>query len=128
MVKEVSSKPIKTVKSHDTKKHTTAATPNANESDDEQEYTDCVAEAAAVDGQIFDEKVDRCFIVLDVGSSRKVKCGEGEKEVQKDVYNVNLTTPLGEIIQLTAWGDYATNVYDFFRSGKANYILSKIVN
>lgn len=84
-----------------------------NKSDDEKDYTDCVAEA--VDGEPFDDHVDRCFIILDVGSTRKVKCSDGENEQQKEVYNVNLTTPLGEIIQLTAWADYATNVYDFFR-------------
>ena len=79
MVKEASSKPIKSVKSNDAKKHLTTASPGANESDDEIDYTDCVPEAVA--GEPFDDSVDRCFIIQEVGSTRKVKCGDGEHEV-----------------------------------------------
>jgi hypothetical protein len=36
-------------------------------------------------------------------------------QTRKDVYNVNLTNPLGEQIQLTAWEQLAYNLFDWFR-------------
>ena len=66
-------------------------------------------------GESFDASVDRCFILQEIGSTRKVKCGDGDNEILEEVYNFKLTSPLGEVILLTAWGDHAAKVYSYFR-------------
>ena len=75
---------------------------------DEEEFADC--SAVGVDSKSFDLRVDRCFIISDVGSVRQVAVAS----VQKDVFNVMLITPLGELILLSAWQRIALNLYQFF--------------
>jgi hypothetical protein len=123
MVKYETTKPTKTVKAVDAKKYPSATSlKNASEDDDctqtsdvkEKDFTDCVAKE--INEATFDDQVDRCFIIQEVGTPKKVKCTDCANDVQKDVYNVHLSTPLGEIIELTAcWGDNATNVDDFLK-------------
>ena len=54
---------------------------------DEEEYADC--SAVGVDSKSFDLRVDRCFIITDLGALRQVPVAC----VQKDVFNVMLITP-----------------------------------
>ena len=87
---------------------------SAAPSDSEDEgYSDCIEDR--VDGTTFDDKVDRCFIILDIGSLKKVNCPDrnGSEKV-KDVYNVTFTTPIGEAIQFTAWEQVAQDAFDWF--------------
>jgi hypothetical protein len=52
----------------------------------------------------FDDHVGRCSIIQTIGEIRDVACkGRKGVETRKDVYNVNLITPIVEAIQLTAW-------------------------
>jgi hypothetical protein len=46
--------------------------------------------------------VDKCFVILELGKIKKVTCIDDGVQVQKDVYHVNVTTPIGETILLTA--------------------------
>lgn len=62
------------------------------------------------DDTSFDDRVERCFIIQDIGAIRKVTCIENGVDTKKNVYNVNLITPIGEIIQLTTWEQQAINL------------------
>ena len=67
-----------------------ASTP-PNDSDDD-EFGDCAG--VGVDNSSFDSRVDRCFLISDIGDVRQVNVGS----VTKQVYNVMLINPLGELI------------------------------
>lgn len=67
-----------------------------------------------VDDTSFDDRVERCFIIQDIGAIRKVTCIENGVDTKKNVYNVNLITPIGEIIQLTTWEQQAIDACDYF--------------
>ena len=85
-------------------------TDNIEASDmDDEEFAECLTHH--VNDTTFDDLVDKCFIIQEIGRIKKVTCTDDGVEVQKDVYNVNLTTSIGEIIQLTAWGGHATDIY-----------------
>jgi hypothetical protein len=89
-----------------------AGSPVASDMDDE-EFAECLADH--VDHTTFDDRVDKCFIIKEIGAIRKVPCVDRNGvEKQKDVYNVNLITPIGESIQLTAWEQLAFDVCDWF--------------
>lgn len=62
-----------------------------------------------VDDTSFDDRVERCFNPI-----RKVTCIENGVDTKKNVYNVNLITPIGEIIQLTTWEQQAIDACDYF--------------
>ena len=62
------------------------------------------------DSSSFDHRVDRCYIIYDIGKVRKVPVSG----VIKDVYNIILITPLGESIILSAWQQLAVDLFDFF--------------
>ena len=50
-----------------------------------------------------EDRVDGCFIILDIGAIRKVPCPDRTGvDKLKDVYNVTFITPIGELIQFTA--------------------------
>jgi hypothetical protein len=80
---------------------------------DDEEFAECLADHE--EAANFDDHVDRCFIIPTIGEIREVACKDRKGvETRKDVYNVNLITPIGEAIQLTAWEGLAHNVYDWF--------------
>jgi hypothetical protein len=121
MVKALTVKPLKAHKSHKETQPSDHDTSEERESaHDDDHASDMDEEAFAVcltkhdDDTNFDRLVDKCFIILDIGKTKKVTCIVDGEEVQKDVYNVNLTTPMGEIIQLTAWESIAIDICDYF--------------
>jgi hypothetical protein len=126
MVKTNHSKPDKTVKVAQHKRHKRSATTHsahdvpeeavsAEASDmDDEEFAECLADH--VDDTTFDDYVEECFIIESIGAIRDVPCLYGNGvQTRKDVHNVNLTNPLGEQIQLTAWEQLAHDVFDWFR-------------
>ena len=82
---------------------------------DEEEYVDF--SGVGVDSTSFDLRVDRCFIIIDIGAVRKVPVSG----VSKDVYNVMLITPFGVSILLSAWQQLALDFFDFFQAVKHNF-------
>jgi hypothetical protein len=110
MVKTTNSKAAKTVKVAQHKQlattHSThdvpeeAASAEASDMDDD-EFAECLADH--VNDTTFDNYVQKCFIIESIGAIRNVPClDRNGVQTRKDVYNVNLTNPLGEKIQLTA--------------------------
>ena len=75
---------------------------------DDMEYGDC--SGVGVDCTSFDSRVDRCFIISDSGSVRQVSIAT----VNKEVYNVMLINPLGELILLSAWQQNAVDLLTYF--------------
>jgi hypothetical protein len=90
-----------------------AVSAEASDMDDE-EFAECLADH--VNDTTFDDYVEKCFIIESIGAIRDVPClDRNGVQTRKDVYNVNLTNPLGEQIQLTAWEQLAHNLFDWFR-------------
>lgn len=66
---------------------------------DTDEEESVVYSVGGLDSSSFDTCVDRCFMIREIGSVRKVPVAG----VMKDVYNIILITLLGKSILLSAW-------------------------
>jgi hypothetical protein len=81
---------------------------------DDDDFAECLADH--VNDTTFDDYVEKCFIIESIGAIRDVPClDRNGVQTRKDVYNVNLTNPLGEHIHLTAWEQSAHNLSEWFR-------------
>jgi hypothetical protein len=89
MVKATTVEPLKAHQAHrdpSTKEDKGSIDVDHQASDvDEESFADCLTKHE--DDTEFDDLVDKCFIIQEVGKTRKVTYTENGVEVQKDVYN-----------------------------------------
>ena len=120
MVKALSAKPKRTAKSSQGHNKAASRIDEATAEDaesvssdiDDAAFKECLTNHE--NDTKFDDLVDKCFIILEPGKIKKVTCIDDGVQVQKDVYNVNVTTPIGETILLTAWGGNASDNCNYF--------------